>query len=55
MQDVHVKLNSGLARRKAAFHKKKALFTCKTELNLRRKLLKCYIWGIDVCGATIGA
>ena len=38
---------------KAAFHKKKALFTWKMELNLRRKLLKCYSWSTVVYGAKI--
>jgi hypothetical protein len=30
---------------KTAFSKKKALFTSKFE-NLRKKLVKCYIWSI---------
>jgi hypothetical protein len=38
---------------KAAFKKKKALFTSKLDLNLRKKLVKCYIWGIALCGAEI--
>ena len=29
---------------KAAFNKKKTLFTSKLDLNLRKKLVKCYIW-----------
>jgi hypothetical protein len=36
---------------KAAFNKKKNLFTCKLDLNLRKKLVKCYIWCIALCGA----
>jgi hypothetical protein len=36
---------------KAAFNKKKNLFTSKLELNLRKKLVKCYIWRIALCGA----
>jgi hypothetical protein len=36
---------------KAAFNKKKALFTCKLDLNLRKKLVKCYIWSIALHGA----
>jgi hypothetical protein len=28
---------------KAAFSKKKTLFTSKLDLNLRKKLIKCYI------------
>jgi hypothetical protein len=31
---------------KAAFNKKKILFTSKLDLNLRKKLVKCYIWDI---------
>ena len=31
---------------KAAFNKKKTLFTSKLDLNLRKKLVKCYIWGM---------
>jgi len=41
------------AKTKAAFHKMKALFSCKMELNLRRKVLKCYIWSTGVFGAKI--
>jgi hypothetical protein len=29
---------------KAAFNKKKTLFTSKLDLELRKKLVKCYIW-----------
>jgi hypothetical protein len=35
---------------KAAF-KKKNLFTSKLDLNLRKKLIKCYIWSIALNGA----
>jgi hypothetical protein len=31
---------------KAAFNKKKTLFTSKLDLELRKKLVKCYIWSI---------
>jgi hypothetical protein len=31
---------------KAAFTNKKTLFTSKLDLNLRKKLVKCYIWSI---------
>jgi hypothetical protein len=34
-----------------AFNKKKNLFTSKLELNLRKKLVKCYIWSIALYGA----
>ena len=36
---------------KAAFNKKKALFTSKLNLNLRKKLVKCYIWSMALYGA----
>jgi hypothetical protein len=31
---------------KAAFNKKKTLFTSKLDLNLRQKQVKCYIWSM---------
>jgi hypothetical protein len=36
---------------KAAFSKKKVLFTRKLVLNLRKKLVKCYNWSIALYGA----
>jgi hypothetical protein len=36
---------------KAAFHKKKALFTSKLKSSLRSQLVKCYIWSVALCGA----
>ena len=36
---------------KAAFNKKKTLFTSKLDLNLRKKLVKCYIRSMAVYGA----
>ena len=36
---------------KAAFNKEKARFTGKLDLNLRKKLAKCYFWIIALCGA----
>ena len=35
---------------KAAFNKKKTLFTSKLDLNLRKKLVKCYIWSMALYG-----
>jgi hypothetical protein len=32
---------------------KKILFTNKLDLNLRKKLVKCYIWSVALCGAEI--
>ena len=37
---------SRIARAKAEFNKKKTLFTSKLDLNLRKKLVKCYIWSM---------
>ena len=39
---------------KAAFSKRKTLFTGTLGLNLRKKLVKCYIWSIALCGAETG-
>jgi hypothetical protein len=36
---------------KTALHKKQTLSTNKPEFNLRKKLVKCYIWGAAVYGA----
>ena len=35
-----------IAMAKAAFIKKRALFTSTLDLELRKKLVKCYIWSI---------
>jgi hypothetical protein len=39
-----------IAMAKAAFNKK-TVFTSKLDLNLRKKLVKCYNWSIALCGA----
>jgi hypothetical protein len=36
---------------KAAFNKKRALFTSTLDLELRKKLVKCYVWSIALYGA----
>jgi hypothetical protein len=36
---------------KSAFNMKRALFTSNVDLELRKKLLKCYIWNIVLYGA----
>ena len=36
---------------KAAFNKKKNLFNSKLDLNLRKKLVKCYVWSMALYGA----
>jgi hypothetical protein len=43
-----------IAMAKAAFNKKRALFTSTLDLELRKKLVKCYIWSIALCGAETG-
>jgi hypothetical protein len=40
-----------IAMEKAALKKKKTLLTSKLDLNLRKKLVKCYIWSRALCGA----
>jgi hypothetical protein len=45
------KIKSRIAMAKAAFNKKKTLFTSQLDLNLRKKLVKCYIWSIALYGA----
>ena len=44
-------IKSRIAMAKAAFNKKKTLFTSKLGLNLRKKLVKCYIWSMALYGA----
>jgi hypothetical protein len=39
---------------KAAFNKKRALFTGKMDFEMRRKLVKCYIWSVALYGAETG-
>jgi hypothetical protein len=36
---------------KAAFNKKTDLFASTLDLKLTKKLVKCYIWNIALCGA----
>ena len=40
-----------IAMAKAAFNKKRTLFTSILDLELRKKLVKCYIWSIALYGA----
>jgi hypothetical protein len=48
---MYCEIKSRIARTKAAFNKKRALFTSKMYLELRKKLVKFYIWSIAVYGA----
>ena len=43
-------IKSRIAMANAAFNKKKTVFTSKLELNLRKKLVKCYIWSMALYG-----
>jgi len=43
-----------IAMAKAAFNKKKALFTSTLDLEFRKKPVKCYIWSIALYGAETG-
>jgi hypothetical protein len=44
-------IKSRIAIAKTAVNKKKHFFTSKLELNLRKKLVKCYIWNIALYDA----
>jgi len=48
---VQDKIKSRIVTAKAAFSKRKALFSSKVDLNLRKKLVNCYIRGIAFYGA----
>jgi hypothetical protein len=45
-----LEIKSRVVMEKAAFDKKKALFTSKFDLNLRKKLVKCCIWSKKLDG-----
>jgi hypothetical protein len=44
-------IKSKIAMAKAAFNKKKNLFTSILDLNLMKKLVKCYVWSMVFYGA----
>jgi hypothetical protein len=44
-------IKSRIAMAKAAFNKKRALFTSKMDLEMRKKLVQCYVWSIALYGA----
>jgi len=55
MEDVFVKLNVGLLWLKLHSTRRGPFFFASTlDLELRKKLLKCYIWSIALYGAEIG-
>jgi hypothetical protein len=43
-------IKCGISMAKAAFNKKRALFPSTLDLELKKKLVKCYLWGIVVYG-----
>jgi hypothetical protein len=52
MKDVCTcEIKSRISMAKAAFNKKRALFTSNLDLYLRKKLVKCYIWSLALHGA----
>jgi hypothetical protein len=48
---MQIQIKSETAMVKAALNRKKALFSSKLYLNLRKKPVKCYIWSIALYGA----
>jgi len=44
-------IKCSFAMAKAAFNKKRTFFTSTLDLELRKKLVKCYIWSIALYGA----
>jgi ribosomal protein L23 len=44
-------IKSRIATAKAAFKRKKNLYTSQVDLNLRKKTVKCYIWSLALNGA----
>jgi hypothetical protein len=52
MQDVLVKLNTELPLQKQYLTRRKLLIS-KLDLNLSKKLVKCYIWSTDLRGTEI--
>jgi hypothetical protein len=50
LRDPRFYFRSKSAMTKAAFNKKKTLFTRKLDLYLRNKLVKYYIWSIALSG-----
>jgi hypothetical protein len=48
---MYCEIKSSIVRAKAAFNKKRVLFTSTLDLKLRNKLVKFYIWSIALYGA----
>jgi len=47
----HIGHKCRIAMAKVAFNKKRTLFTSTLDLELRKKLVKCYVWSIALYGA----
>jgi hypothetical protein len=43
-------IRSRIGMAKAVFNRKETVFTSKLGLNLRKKLVQCYIWSIALYG-----
>jgi hypothetical protein len=54
MEDAFLKLNPGLLWQNLHLTKGGALFTSKMDLELKKKLVKCYIWSVALYGAETG-
>ena len=54
VEDVLGGIKCRIAITKAALNKTRALFTGTLDLELRKKLVKCYIWSIVLYGAETG-
>jgi hypothetical protein len=51
MEDALVKLGPGLSWQKLRSTRRRLFFTSTLDLNLRKKLVKCYIWSMALYGA----
>jgi len=54
MEDCICEIKCRIAMTRAAFDKKRALFASTLDLELRKKLVKCYIWSVALYGAETG-
>ena len=48
---MDTKIKSRIDVAEAALNRNKTLFFSKLDLHLRKKLVKCYVWGIVLYGA----
>jgi hypothetical protein len=48
---MDTEIKSRIDTSKAAFNRKKTLFFSKLDLHLRKKLVKCCVWGTVLYGA----